>query len=270
MITRDVPPPTSPSEVVDEIQGKSRRIRPSKALPTDRIAFQKQLDMLRAYAVAYETSGKAVTNAQIAEIVKMAATTVPHANTFFVDVGLLVRGEGGYVPASEVVGYNRAHHWDAQTAGQKLAPILRGTWFANTLIPTLMFRGSIDDREAIGVLADASGATPDFRGSLDALLDYLAVAGLVERDGGMVKKTVAGLPADAAPSALPTAPTVAVTPGTGRSVLAPPASVEAPPSAEQLLLNILDPQNMSEPEQDAVWTLLKFLKKSGREKGEGL
>src|SRR5262245_56425834 len=117
---------TDETNVIEPPTDKPKAPKPSKPLPTTRIAFTKQLDILRAYAVAYATSGKSVTNVEIGNIVKMSPSTVPHATGFFGDaeIGLLIRGDGGvgYVPSSPVIAFNRAYAWNAETAAHKLAP----------------------------------------------------------------------------------------------------------------------------------------------------
>lgn len=197
---------------------KTKKTRPTKPLPTERIAYQKQIDILRAYAIATEANGgKPVTNNDVAAIVKMAATTLPHANSFFAEIGLLQRVEGGYVPAPEVINFHRAYAWNAETAPHKLAPVVQSTWFGQVLLPRLSFR-SMDEAEAIAVLAEASGAAPEYKGQLGLLLNYLDTAGLIERDGGLVKanKTPVGsaqMPGSqpvTTPPQIPTAETGAV------------------------------------------------------------
>lgn len=185
-------------------QEKVKRARPTKPLPTDRIAFTKQLDILRAYAVAHESTGKPVTNTEIGAIVKMAASTVPHANSFFADpeIGLLVKADGGYLPSPATVAFHRAYAWKAETAAHKLAPAFQQMWFAQAILPRLGFR-PMDEREAIAVLAEASAATPDYEGQLDLALQFLAAVGLIEREGGQVKALRAVAP-EPEPAPLPT------------------------------------------------------------------
>jgi hypothetical protein len=175
---------------------KSKRSRPVRVLPTERIAYQKQLDILRAYAISAEANNRAVSSAEVAGIVNMAVTTVPHANSFFVDVGLLQKTEGGYLPNQDVVNFNRAFAWNAETAPHKLAPTLQSTWFAQAILPKLAFR-AMDEAEAVAILAETSGATPEFKGPLSLLLNYLESANLVSREGGQVRavRTAATTPA---------------------------------------------------------------------------
>jgi hypothetical protein len=165
---------------------RSKKAKPVRILPTERIAYQKQLDILRAYAIAAEANNRAVTNADVASLVSMAATTVPHANSFFLDVGLLQKADGGYLPSQDVLNFNRAFAWSSETAPQKLAPAFQAAWFGQCLLPRLAFR-SMDENEAIAILAENAAATPDFRGQLVLLLNYLESANLIVREGGQVR-----------------------------------------------------------------------------------
>ncbi len=180
--------------------------RPNKYLPTDRITFSKQLDILRGWAAASGPAGKVVTNNAVADIVKMQASTVSLANAFFVSSGLIVKTEGGSIPCPEVAAFLRAYEWSPETAAQKLAPILQKTWFAEELLSKLAF-GPMTENEAVQDLADAAKAAPEYRGQLRILLDYLAAAGLIQRDGNQLKKgQVLGNGSSSAPIEAPTAP----------------------------------------------------------------
>src|SRR5437879_2468995 len=57
--------------------------RPTKYLPTPRITFNKQLDILRAWAAASGPTGRVASNGAVAEIVKMQPSTVSLAKPFF-------------------------------------------------------------------------------------------------------------------------------------------------------------------------------------------
>lgn len=168
-------------------KGKSTRTRPKKILPTDRIGFPKQLELLRAYAAAAGPTGKAVSLNDAAAIVKMVSATVSLASPFFTDIGFLQRTDTGFVPAAEVINFGHAHEWNPETASHKLAPLLAQTWFAETLTPRITFR-PVSDAEAIQALAEASSAPKDYEGQLSTLIDYLAAAGLCIRENGQVRK----------------------------------------------------------------------------------
>src|SRR5579863_8993712 len=95
--TRAAAPKPKPHEVKKEKRDSkpapkaAASSKPTKFLPTDRITFSRQLDILRAWAAASGPLGKAVANNDVADIVKMQASTVSLANAFFASVGLLTR-----------------------------------------------------------------------------------------------------------------------------------------------------------------------------------
>lgn len=173
--------PTKPKKVV------GKPARPDKILPTERIKFDKQMDLLRAYSAASGTAGKPVGNKDVAGIVKMQETTISLANAFFTATGLLQRHpDGGFVPSAEVNDFALAHKWNPDTASHRLSPLLSRTWFAVALVPKLSFQ-PLEESEAITALAHAASAPPDYKNQLRLLIDYLEAAGIVQRDGGFVK-----------------------------------------------------------------------------------
>lgn len=179
--------PTATASDSSEQQNNEKpvRLRPTKILPTDRINFNKQLDLLRAWASASSPPGKIVTNNEVAEMVKMQASTISLANPFFASIGLLQKAEGGYVPSADVVAYQRATEY-SDTPAHKLAPTMRESWFGVALLPKLGFR-AMTEAEALAVLHDTASAPADYRAQLKMLLDYLVAAGVAQRDGDMLK-----------------------------------------------------------------------------------
>jgi len=161
--------------------------KPNKYLPTDRITFIRQLDLLRGWAAASGPNNKIVSNDEVAQIVKMATSTLSMNNAFYAQSGLLVKTDGGFIPAPEVFSFLRGYEWSPESAASKLAPVIVKTWFADALLPKLAF-GPITTDEAIQRLADVCNAGPDYRGQLRFLLEYLTAAGLTEWDGNQVRK----------------------------------------------------------------------------------
>src|SRR5690242_20052012 len=123
--------------------------RPTRILPTDRVGFSKQLQLLRGYAAIVAQSGnRVVNNPEVAELVGIHQNTSNLAHPFFVDVGFLTRQGTGYAPSAEVVSYGKAFNWNAETAPQKLAPLIRRSWFAQAVLPKLAM-GQLSEREVI-------------------------------------------------------------------------------------------------------------------------
>ena len=158
------------------------RPEPQEQLPTDRIAFDKQLKFLLAYAAASDNGAKAVSNEDVAGLVEMNASTVSLANAFFVKMGFLARSGREYTPAKEVLEFKLADEWDPEGAPAKLAPLVERSWFAQALRPKLQMR-PVDEVEAISDLAQRAMVTPDYKPQLKMLLNYLTRTGLVRQDG---------------------------------------------------------------------------------------
>lgn len=157
----------------------------TEVLPTKRIAFPKQLDLLRSYA-AVAASGRPVGNQEVADVVGMSPQTTSLANGFFQACGLIERGDGGFVPASEVVKFQRAYQWNPETAAQEIAPVLERTWFAQALQPHLAL-GEINDGKAMAILGAAANATKHRAAELRLLIDYLDASGLIVRQDGQIR-----------------------------------------------------------------------------------
>lgn len=163
------------------------RGKPTRFLPTNRIAFENQLNILRGYAAASGASLKSVTNDDVAKVIgTTTSSTVSLANAFFVESGLLSRNDQGLVPSESVVAFARAWEWSAASAGQKLAPVLQRTWFADVLFPRLSFN-PLSEEEAISELGGHINAGTDYRPQLKLLIDYLEVANLIRRDNGSIR-----------------------------------------------------------------------------------
>ena len=169
--------------------------KPRHVLPTDRIAFPKQLEVLRAYAAASEV-GKAVTNDEVAKIAQLTASTVSLGNPFFSSIGLLKKQDPGHVASKEVLDFARQYGWDKTTASHKLAPLIVGSWFATAILPTLQIR-QMDEQDALTAIADRASASTGHAANVRLLLQYLESSGVVAREG---KQLVVGPMATASPT----------------------------------------------------------------------
>lgn len=166
---------------------KQVKQKPSKPLPSDRLSFDSQLSILRAYAAASGPSKNPASNADVEKISDISASSVSVCNPFFNDVGLIIREGNKQRPAQNVFDYAHSFEWDAEGAAAKLAPIIEDTWFAEALIPKLAFRALSRD-EAVTYLAEESKATLEYKRQLELLLDYLEAAGLIKIEGNTVTK----------------------------------------------------------------------------------
>lgn len=180
-------------------QAKPAKSKPTQTLPTDRVVFNKHLSLLRAYAAASGHNTKAVKLAEVADIAKISAPTISQANGFFLDVGLLQKTEGGFVPAQEVMAFAKAHEWSPATASHKLAPVMGQTWFAQQLLRKLAFDPKMKEADAIAELAQAAGAGREYTNQVKVLIDYLEASGIVAREGDYLRKPTGQPSTPAAP-----------------------------------------------------------------------
>lgn len=164
-----------------------KKSKPTQVLPSDRLTTDKQLEALRAFVVASEAEGGAVTNDQAGKIVAMSGQTVVVTNAFFTDIGLLIRADSGrFTPSQAAKEYQAAYAWDPSTAGAKLAPAFRDTWFTKALLPRLKMR-AFTKTEAMAFLAEACKASPEYQWRLGMILEFLNAAGLLALAGDEVK-----------------------------------------------------------------------------------
>jgi hypothetical protein len=159
-----------------------------KVLPTDRIAFERQVEILRAYAACYEANGgKPVSNAQAGETLtpKFSASTLGVAVPFFTDISLLTRNEGEFVPSPEIVEWNQALALSPSEAKRKIRPLFEGTWFYKLLAPRLRLSPQ-SVKDCVGILAVEAKAEEGHLERVEPLIKFLELAGIVEIAGTRV------------------------------------------------------------------------------------
>lgn len=228
----------------EAVTTKQSKAKPIKVLPADRVGFDKQLAILRGYAAASGVEKKSVSNADVGSVVGIHPGSVSNCNPFFADVGLLIRDGGVYKPADAVFEYANSYEWDADQAATKLSSIINSAWFSTILGPRLVFRSLTKD-EVIKVFAEEAKASPEYRGQLSLLLDYLEVAGIVTVDGNSVSKRSGSGKAggqDTPPSPPPAAP--------------PPPPPDASTSLHPFVQGLL--KTLPKPESD--WPVSKRVK----------
>ncbi|HEV7573446.1 MAG TPA: hypothetical protein VGQ21_18265 [Thermoanaerobaculia bacterium] len=248
--------------------GKLSRVRPAKILPTDRIRHDKQLDILRAFAAASGHERKPVTPEDVGAIVGMAGSTITQITPFFVDTGLIVRAGDkksdakGFTPAAEVMAYQKAYEWDAANSAKKLAPVFVNSWFVTTLTPKLKFR-AVNEKEAVNDLGEVAVVGPDKQDSLRIIIDYLVVAGIVDRDGGGMLRIGSAVAPQEVPHQNTPPPPPSPPPAAAAAGGVKPSNV----SDHQLwlleILNTYPDDVLTDADQEAILKLIKKIKGIG-------
>ncbi|URX62043.1 hypothetical protein KR767_18660 [Luteibacter anthropi] len=156
-------------------------------LPNDRLSIGKQLHVFRAYAAASGDERKAVSNSEVADTGGLVGSSVSLCNPFMVDIGVLSREGVKQRPSQALFDYLHAYNWNTETAGTKLYPVFVDTWAARALLPKLSLR-QLSKEDAILALADAAKAPRSYQKSLETLLEFLSISGVVRFDGNTVIK----------------------------------------------------------------------------------
>ena len=175
---------------------QSGRRRPSQAVPTDRISFSKQLDLLRAYAALSGVDRRAVSLSDVGQTTGMTAATASLANAFFLEAGFLAKhdppraaeagGAPGFLPTQVTIDYYQSYEWKEDTAAHKLASALRESWGWEAIEGRLRY-AEAKEQEVVRLLAEASEASPHYEPQLKTMIAYFESAGLVDRDGQSIR-----------------------------------------------------------------------------------
>lgn len=166
----------------DPSRGKRKARELKYALPTDRLKFDTQLSVLRAYGAASGSSRERVRLDDVASAGGVAKDTVSITNEFFRSVGLISKEGREFRPSEAVVDFTTAHQWNEQSAPFKLAEQLRESWFGKRVVRRLSVQAT-PRAEIVSELAIEAGASPSHRPRVEMLVDYLRAAGIVAESG---------------------------------------------------------------------------------------
>lgn len=190
---------TNVSQPQVRTRSTSGQKKPTEVLPSDRLAIDKQIDAIRAYAAAVESTGGPVDNKQAASILNLSENSIVVTNPFFVDVGILTRvGNGLFDVTQPVKDYVQALEWGQENPGRKLKSLFTPKWFTKTLLPRLKFK-EMTTQDAVHALSEACGASKAYKTHLERVLFFMEFAGLCRIEGQMIFAVTDGDPVEAAP-----------------------------------------------------------------------
>jgi len=157
-------------------------MKPSVALPTDRLSFQKQLEVLKAFAVGSQSGSQPVDAKKLASLTHIGEATAPLNNIFFLETGLITRAKKGlYLPTAATLEFARRVSFAAANAGDALTATFESTWFFKAVVERLAM-GNATRPMMIEALARTAGADASYATQFRTLLDWLDFAGLIKID----------------------------------------------------------------------------------------
>lgn len=160
----------------------AKKSEPREVIPTERVGFARQLQLLQAYVHGSENGTKPVSVERVAEIAKVHPSTVSPINPFFTKVGFITKQGREYLPSAEVLDYVNAVSWEQPNPTEKLFPIIERSWFGQLIKPRLSM-GSMDVHEIISELALKAGVGKEFRSQLETIVEYMVECCFARRDG---------------------------------------------------------------------------------------
>lgn len=200
-------------------ESSGKRTTLSKVLPSGRLTFPKQVEIIRAYGAAYDTEKAAVGIESIASLVQMAASTVSQSNAFLTEMGLVRKDGRRFIPAAEVMAMNRLFELSKEKAYAKLAPLFEKSWFGQLVIPKVRFRPPPEE-DIVHELFEAATAERVHLPQIRMLIEYLVLVGLVEREG-LLLRAKNGATSDAPVPAVEKTSDLNATPPPGHSATIP-------------------------------------------------
>lgn len=139
-VDADTEKPDIPKPKFDKARPKAKlnqlnklKQEPTKRLPTPRIKFSKQLDIIRAYGIKSQNGTRPANYKDAAEVTHIHFNTVALMVGFLVENGFLDRVGGETMPTKPVIDFAQAYSWSPEAAPRKLAPIVRKSWFGEIL-----------------------------------------------------------------------------------------------------------------------------------------
>jgi len=154
-------------------------MKPEYALPTDRLSFQKQLEVLKAFAVGSQNATQPVGAKKLASLTHIGYATAPLNNIFYFETGLITRAKKGlYLPTPPTLEFARRVSFSTANAGEALTTTFENTWFYKAVVERLAM-GSATKPTIVEALARTASADASYATQFGTLLDWLAYVGLI-------------------------------------------------------------------------------------------
>ncbi|MCD6445177.1 hypothetical protein J7L49_00090 [Candidatus Bathyarchaeota archaeon] len=128
-----------------------------KVLPFERVKIEKQIDILKAFAILSARGKKSATYREVASLVGVNETNASACLKFWRSIKLLEKENKGYRASEVAMEFFRKLEWgDEEGAWSLMRDHLTRTWFGESVIDAFKLRSSMSEDDLINLLGSAS------------------------------------------------------------------------------------------------------------------
>lgn len=164
-----------------------------RTLPFDQVSMEKQLEILKAYAVYHAKEAKPAGYKEIAPLVKISPPMVSGCLKFWASTGLLVQSGRKYVPSQDLTEFCNNLTWGAEAeAWRRFRVALRDAWFVKHLEMRFSINPRATEEDILASVGSAVGVprSPSTETSLRRMLELLEKAQFVKKENGQYSLAV--------------------------------------------------------------------------------
>ena len=183
------PEGTEPPGTTEADRRTSSKARADRPLPTDRLRFANQEQVLIEVANLSGNNRRGITAEEMSTAIGLKGGTGGLNSRFFRSANWFEAvGRGEYTASRGLLDYVQHINVDPTAKYEAAAGMrdeVRGSWFWTALEPLLVGGRPIKQTVALLALAKAAGAS-DHTDQLDTILEWLTWVGLIVRDGDTI------------------------------------------------------------------------------------
>lgn len=165
---------------------KEKKTNNQEELPSSRLSIEKQLEVLKTFAVIHQTKGTGSNYKNIASQVGVNATAVSDCLKFWSGNGLLEGSRGTYTPSNSLIEFNQRIQWgDENSALQILRDTLQNSWFITELKIKFQVKNNISQdelKQMLGLASKISKKDTATMTALNNLIELLEKIKVIKKD----------------------------------------------------------------------------------------
>ncbi len=178
---------TDSATVKDAVPKKDSKLS-VKGLPYRDVAFERQIEILKAYPVIYASKKQPLSYKDFSGQVGVHPSKVSGCNNFFKEVGLLSEsGHGTYVPSEKLIEFSRLVSIDESSAKSLLFEAISSSEAFTKLSNIFKIRSELSQVDLEKALTGAFYATDGHLPEIKKLIEFFAYVGAINSDGSVYR-----------------------------------------------------------------------------------